>query len=132
VFRGCLIEVFVKTFKKIGYIQVAEDGGEYFWFCDKVCLNERNIVAIGFDGLVKDSGTNQYFVIPRSGEEGNAVSFSACPGNLQFDLIKNSIDGCIKFEETVSLDPTYEVVYSNPNPEIANRLFRADREQLLS
>ncbi len=125
VFNGCQIEVFVKTSRKIGYIQMVGDGGEYSWFCDKSSLNERNIVAIGFDALAETSGEIQSLLIPRCGGEGNAIFFLAHPGNLQFDLIRESVSKCVEFEADGSTDFGLELEQMDTNPDSAHPFLKA-------
>lgn len=132
VFQGCLLEVFVKTSEKIGYMQHSGDGGEYFWFCDKSCLDVRNIVAVGFDNLVETSFLRQSVFIPRAEKEGNAVSFSSEPGDLQVQRIRNSVNECVNFDANLSIDPACEVIYSNPCERVTDRLLKNECMQRLS
>ncbi len=129
IFKGCLLEVFLKTSEKIGYMQFSGDGGEYFWFCDKSRLDLRNIIAVGFDNLVEISELRQCVFIPRAHKEGNAVSFFSEPGNFQVQCIRNSVSECIQFEEKISICAEYKVLYENPCERIKNRLLRSDPTQ---
>lgn len=124
VFKGCLLEVFVKTSDKIGYMQFSGDGGEYFWFCDNSCLDLRNIIAVGFDNLVEVSELRQCVFIPREHKKGNAVSFSSEPGDLQVQRIRDSVIQCKNFEANISIDPVCAVIYENSNERVMDRLLR--------